>query len=98
MGFKKARKQVIESLKSGYVLHEQRNNIDVKNLLATGFISTTEVAEIIGRSKGDNYSCSPHHLSADIDVHLIKTTHSGQRWYIKWYFVEPDSIFISMHQ
>jgi hypothetical protein len=27
----------------------------------------------------------------------VKTQHAGQGWYIKWYFLEPDSVFISVH-
>jgi hypothetical protein len=30
-------------------------------------------------------------------VHIIQRSHKGVAWYIKWYFVEPASIFISVH-
>lgn len=33
----------------------------------------------------------------DIDVHVIKTMFLGLNWYIKWYFLGPDSVFISFH-
>ncbi|MEL4287462.1 hypothetical protein ACE02Y_20140 [Shewanella xiamenensis] len=39
MGFKDAKRQLLECLASGNILHEQRNDIDIKNLLATGQIS-----------------------------------------------------------
>jgi len=97
MGFKAAKKKVIECLNSGYVLHEERNDIDIKNLLATGAVSIDKVTTIIGRSRGDGYTCSPHHIDKEVDVHIIETTISGINWYIKWYIVEPDSIFISVH-
>jgi hypothetical protein len=38
-GFKEARKKVLAALASGSYLHEARNDIDVKNKLATGEIS-----------------------------------------------------------
>ena len=97
MGFKKAKARVLDCLISGHVLHEERGSIDIKNLFGTGFISASEAAEIIGRATGNDYACSPHHYDNDIDVHVIKTMYSGQHWYIKWYFLEPDCVFISFH-
>lgn len=38
MGFKDVKYKVIQCLKSGTVHHEQRNHIDVKNLLAVGVL------------------------------------------------------------
>lgn len=97
MGFREVKHQVITCLNSGNVLHEARGNIDIKNMLSTGEISLSDVASIIGRSRGNTYSNSPHHLDAEVDVHVIKALHAGQKWYIKWYFIEPDSVFISVH-
>jgi hypothetical protein len=48
-------------------------------------------------ARGTDYQCSPHHLVADLDVHIIKTAHRVINWYIKWYFVEPNCVFISVH-
>jgi hypothetical protein len=98
MAFREVKSKVIECLNNGYVLHEERDDIDVKNLLSTGVVSISEVTTIIGRARGNSYSNSPHHYDAEIDVHVIKTTHSGQHWYIKWYFTEPDCVFISVHE
>lgn len=97
MGFKEAKARVLICLATGHVLHEERDSIDIKNLFATGLISTKEAAQIIGRSSGTNYSCSPHHFDNVIDVHVVKTTYRGLHWHIKWYFLEPDSVFISFH-
>lgn len=97
MGFKEVKRKVIECLNNGHVLHEERDNIDVKNLLSTGVVSLSEVASIIGGSRGNSYSWSPHHLDSDIDVHVIKSKQAGHNWYIKWYFFEPDCVFISVH-
>lgn len=98
MAFRAVKSKVIKCLNNGYVLHEERDDIDVKNLLSTGVISISEVTTIIGRARGNTYSSSPHYYDAGIDVHVITTTHSGQHWYIKWYFTEPDCVFISVHE
>jgi hypothetical protein len=98
MAFREVKSKVIECLNNGYVLHEERGDIDVKNLLSTGVISISDVTTIIGRARGNTYSCSPHHYDAEIDVHVIKTSHSGQYWYIKWYFTDQDCVFISVHE
>ena len=83
MAFREVKSKVIECLNSGYVLHEERGDINVKNLLSTGVVSISEITTIIGRARGNTYSSSPHHYNAKIDVHVIKTTHSGKHWYIK---------------
>jgi hypothetical protein len=97
MGFKAVKKQVIDCLNTGNISHEQRNAIDIKNLLATGQVNLNEIVTIIGRAKGSAYSSSPHHFDDSIEVHVVKTVYGGHHWYIKWYFVEPNSIFISVH-
>ena len=53
-----------------------------------------EVIDVIKRSNGTNYECSPLHKSASIDCNLIK----AGGWYVKFYFVDPTTIFISVHQ
>ena len=97
MGFKDVKAQVLGCMANGYILHETRDGIDIKNLLATGQISVDEVSDIIKRTRGNEYECSPHHIISEIDVHIIKTSYQGNNWYIKWYFVEPNSVFISVH-
>ena len=96
MGFKDAKAEVLSCLQSGNILHASRGDIDTKNLLCTGQVSLEDVAEIIRRSRGREYACSPHHSVRDMDVHIIQRSHKGVAWYIKWYFVEPASIFISV--
>lgn len=97
MGFREVKRKVMDSLSTGQILHEQRGNIDVKNLLATGEVEISEAEQIIARSKGGNYYTSPHHVISSVDVHILSTNHNGQSWYIKWYFIDPNSIFISVH-
>ncbi|MCF2949369.1 hypothetical protein L0668_14715 [Paraglaciecola aquimarina] len=97
MGFKNVKSQVLACLASGNIQHEQRQTIDVKNLLVTGQVSEDDVSDIIARAKGTEYELSKHHVISAIDVHILKTHYRGKNWYIKWYFIEPDSIFISVH-
>ena len=97
MGFNKAKQQVLKCLEEGNIQHAERNTIDIKNLLAIGEISIKATSDILKRANGNDYSSSPHHFDKNIDVHIIKTVAAGKSWYIKWYFVEPDSIFISVH-
>lgn len=96
--FNDVKKQVLDCLQEGCILHESRNDIDIKNLLEVGAISVEEVADIIRRSRGNDYESSPHHMDPSIDVHVIKTRYQSEQWYIKWYFIEPDVVFISVHQ
>lgn len=97
MGFKDVKAKVLACLDEGAVLHAERANIDIKNLLAIGEVALDEVASVIGRAGGTDYSCSPHHTVAGVEVHVIRTKFCGEKWYIKWYFLEPDSVFISVH-
>ena len=97
MGFKAIKQKVICCLKTGMVHHEQRNNIDIKNILATGVLTCEQVATIISRARGDDYSSSPHHFDNSIDVHIVKTRFAGFHWYIKWYFIDENTVFISVH-
>ncbi|EKB1982651.1 hypothetical protein ACU440_004504 [Vibrio alginolyticus] len=97
MSFKQNKIRVIQSLESGFFSHEERDNIDEKNKLAVGDITKEEVVEILKKSRGNEYESSPHHHVKSIDVHIVVTKYKGQEWYIKWYFLEPDTIFISVH-
>jgi len=97
MGFKDSKQKVIECLNNGLVSHELRNDINIKNLLAIGQVSLEQVTAILKQSRGNSYSTSPHHYDTSIDVHIVKTHYSGNDWYIKWYFIEPNCIFISVH-
>lgn len=93
-GFKKARHGVIAALQSGQYLHVARGDLDVKNLLAMGEVSAETIVEIIRSCSGVHHSCSPHHAVPTVDVHVLKR----HGWYIKFYFIEPHTWFVSVHQ
>lgn len=94
MGFKEAKRLVLAALGNGSFLIESRTNIATKNLLAMGIVSATDLIDIIGKCNGSHHSCSPHHADASIDVHVLLR----DGWYIKFYVVEPDVVFISVHK
>ncbi|WP_194792374.1 hypothetical protein [Pseudomonas sp. UFMG81] len=93
-GFKAARRDVIAALASGDYLHASRGDIEVKNLLATGEVCAAQVIEVIRTCNGSHYRSSPHHAVASIEVHVLKR----HGWYIKFYFIEPETWFVSVHQ
>lgn len=93
-GFNEVKKAVIVALESGDFQHEPRHGIEVKNKLQTGEVVPSEAVRIIKRCNGANYSTSPHRLDRSIDVHIIKSS----TWYVKFYFLDPMTVFISLHQ
>ena len=93
-GFRAVRRAIVAALLSGYFDHEFRVDIDTKNLLSTGRVSVQELVAALRRCSGRDYSCSPHHAKAVLTVHAIKT----RPWYVKFYFVDPETWFISVHE
>jgi hypothetical protein len=94
VGYRSAKKEILRALRNGNYQHESRGDIDVKNLLALGKVSAIEVATLIASSDGSMHTESPHHVVKGITVHVIKV----KNWYIKFYFVDPDAWFISVHK
>jgi hypothetical protein len=94
MGFKDVKKKVIKCLNEGYYGYYTRKGIDIKNLFMCGAISLNEIIELIKCTTGNDYETSPHHADSSIVVHIMKP----KNWYIKFYFVDPNTIFISVHE
>ena len=95
MGFKEVKERAIECIKCDQVRHVERY-LD-KNLFASGAISPEEMIQIIGSCRGDCYETNKHHF-LDTDVHIFKPRGKYDGLYIKFFFVEPDILFISVHQ
>lgn len=93
-GFKQARQDVLAALEIGNYQHAARGSIEVKNLLATGEVSVQQVIEIVRQCSGMHHCSSAHHSVASIEVHVLRRL----GWYIKFYFIEPDVWFISVHR
>lgn len=94
MGYKNVKKKVLEALELRAFSHQARDDIDVKNLLQVGDITPEEVIGLIKSSSGTDHSSSDHHLIKGVEVHIIKC----KKWYIKFYFVDSDTVFISVRQ
>ncbi len=94
MGFKEAKRKVLEALSTGAYQHESRKGIDVKNLLAMGNVSAEFVSGLIRKCNGKDHEMSAHDMMRSITVHVLKK----DGWYIKFYFIDPDTWFISVHQ
>jgi hypothetical protein len=101
VGFRSARAATIEALRSGDFVHEFRDTRAEKNLLSIGAVSPDDVIALLRRSRGNDYSESPHHWDRTIPVHVFTPRVDGHRWYIKVYFIEgfgETANFISVHR
>ena len=94
VGCKEAKRRLIEALREGTFLHEARSQIETKNLLQMGQITPSDLVELIKRCSGQHHERSPHHSVTGVDVHILRR----DGWYVKFYFVDPDTIFISVYQ
>lgn len=94
MGFKLVKEKVIAALLQGSYEHEVRMDIDEKNKLQNGEVTAQFVIDLIRKSTGNDYSSSPHHQDSRVQVHVIEKN----QWYVKFYFIDPATVFISVHQ
>ncbi|QCG95160.1 hypothetical protein E6C67_14760 [Azospirillum sp. TSA2s] len=94
MGWSQVKPKVIQALKDGTFQHEARREIATKNLLQMGDVTADEIAQVLRTARGTDHRTDPHHNDPGIDVNIV--THKG--WYIKFYFADPDTIFISVHK
>jgi len=99
VGLKEVKAKAISCLDSGQVQHEtdRSGDIDKKNLLVTAQITLDEVKDLISSTKGTQHEVSQHHMEKLVEVHTLKPVKKEVKWYIKFYFLEPDIIFISVH-
>lgn len=98
MGFNDVKRKVLACLEKGTYDHEVRGSIDIKNLFQCGQLTDAYVLKLIKATRGNEYDVSPHHQAPSINVHVFKPSQEGKKWYIKFYFVEPDVVFISVHE
>ncbi len=92
--FKQVKAKAVKLLNAGEITHEARNNINEKNLLSTGALSIKDVIKLINKTKGFQFTTSKHHMAPTIDVYIFRP----DGWYIKFYFIEPGMMFISVHE
>jgi len=98
IGFRKARQRLCEALRNPRtIVHEPRTDQAKKNLLANGVVTCAEVLAVARAANGTDYKEDAHDQDASIVVHIIRRAHQGIDWYIKWYCIEPNVTFISVH-
>lgn len=98
MGLKDTRSKAIECLKMGRVQAAERPDINEKNLLKTGLITSDFVIKLLNSTRGEQYKTQPHKDDSGVLVHYFEPTVAGEDWHIKLYFLDPDCWFISVHK
>jgi hypothetical protein len=98
MGFSDVKHEAIQCLRSGAYDHAARIDIDEKNLFSAGVVDAEYVVSLISKTSGTQYECSPHHQDSTTDVHICRPFKDGCYWYVKFFFIDPDVIFISVHK
>ncbi|MCY3808067.1 MAG: hypothetical protein OXG58_01290 [Gemmatimonadetes bacterium] len=103
MGFSEAKRAVVAALREGNFEHEAREALAEKNLLAVGDVDGSDVAELVLKTRSEDYRESPHRWDQSMVVHTFTPTVREERWYIKVYFLETDgddrkAMFISVHR
>jgi hypothetical protein len=96
LGFKEEKARAIQKILEGKVYHVPRE-FD-KNEYAQGLLSDEQVIAIIKSCKGDRYEMLPHHAIKSVAVHILKPAGKYDGYYVKFYFLEPDVCFISVHR
>lgn len=92
-GFDAVKKRLLGALIDGNYQHEARDRIDIKNDLLMGRVTPMQLISIVKRSRGHEHFASAHRADKSITVHVLKTI----GWYIKFYFLDPSTVFISVH-
>lgn len=98
--FTEVRRRLIHALESGDFVHEARDARAEKNLLAVGDVTAGDVIRLLQRTRGDQYTVSPHDWDSAIAVHVFKPTVLHVGWYVKAYFLPQGgetAVFISVH-
>lgn len=97
MGFSEIKKKVITCVEQGKAQSTPRSDKGEKNLFLTGEKSAADVVSMLNKTKGTQYSSAPHNTVNGIDIHIFKPLIGHEEWYIKFYFIDPECIFISVH-
>lgn len=92
--FRQIKSTVIGALRDGTYQHEARNDVNVKNLLMTGQVSAKDLDKILSNCTSAQLTTSQHHDDSSIEVHVVRKG----TWYIKFYFLDPNTVFISVHE
>lgn len=94
IGFREAKQRAIEALRNKTYQIAERREIETKNLLYGNSISEEYVIEIISKCRGQDHEMRPHDMVKTVDVHIFRK----DGWYIKFYFLDPETFFLSVHR
>ena len=95
MGFKSDTEKILADLLNQNYDHQARTA--EKNHLAAGFISVEQASEIIKATPGRKHRNAQHDQSRSPQLWIMEPEIEGVRWYIKGYFAEEQTWFISFH-
>jgi hypothetical protein len=98
VGFKEIRAVLILCLQNGQYDHEVRDDMQTKNCLFNGTVTVSQVIDMVLACTGSDHESSPLHANVKVLAHVLKPKGAYLGWYIKFYYVDPNSIFISVHQ
>jgi hypothetical protein len=97
VGFKEIRAVLIYCLKNGLYDHEIRADMQTKNCLFNGTVSVDQAIDMALACTGVDHESSPLHGNSKEVVHILTPKGKYLGWYIKFYYLDPNSIFISVH-
>lgn len=99
MGFTEIRKTLITCLKTGSYDHEIREDMEDKNLLFSGKVTVEEVIDMALICRGGDHEERNHDdTKKKVKVHILAPKEKYKGWYIKFYYLDPHTIFISVHK
>lgn len=103
MGFRDARAKLLDCLRSGNFGHWPRDDLFLKNWLAAGRVSESEVIRLLLRCNGSQYRIGNQISPAGTQVHEFFPLAGEVEWYIKAYLDDEggpaviEAVFMSIH-
>ncbi|RBI72289.1 hypothetical protein DQW77_11060 [Roseovarius sp. TE539] len=94
MDSRRQKRRAIEALRNKTYQIAERQEIETKNLLYGNSVSEEDVIEIIIKCRGQDHEIRPHDMIKTVDVHILRK----DGWYIKFYFLDPETFFLSVHR
>ena len=94
INFKEAKRRAIEALRNKTYQVAQRREIDTKNLLSNNTVSEADIIDVIEKCRGQDHEMRSHDTIKTVAVHILRK----DGWYIKFYFIDPDTFFLSVHR
>jgi hypothetical protein len=103
MGFLDARRRLLGCLRSGDFAHWHRKDLFLKNWLAAGRVSESEIIRLLDRCTGNQYRPGKQTSPVGTTVHEFLPWDGDVQWYIKAYLDEDtetaviEAVFMSVH-